>query len=413
MLASYRGPVIIGGMAKLIYPVLGLLLFLVLGHPARAEDAPSGKTNAEASTENEPGKPEDKKDSEVVQVLKKQPTTVDDGMASLNEAVAPAVRGVSGGGDTPHSGVPDPEDEGDSRSEPDQVVEQDDEQAEESGAQGLPAVAVESVSEPIDESQFEEMPKPEVLPFAKGDMEAALNLAMAGSGDYFYFGAGGSYAYYIIDRLAPGVEVNYTHVFLNQDFGYDEPNTLTMMPFLKFVVMRSRSVAPYLVATGGYQVEWGSDVATSAWIVGGGGGVHVGLGKHFALNIQLVALYYWYGNTRVYSFKDGGIVRIDGNDYVCSDSGNCDRDFEGEGSFYAAKTEDPNGLVLRDSNTGATSTFVNCSSANGETPIECLQTSNYRCDANGEYCAAPYNDPADKKRELFFPLITFGITYFF
>jgi len=403
------------GMAKLNYVVLGLLLILGQSPALRAEETPVKSENA--SSDAPKTRTAEKNNKEGTAVKDPPAKTSDGDHVEPGEAPPKGEAPQESTTSNPESGGEAPqevEDAGASLETEGAGAEQPMEAPESNDADGdATEVAATPEASAIDESQFEDMKTPEVEPFAKGDMEAALNLAMAGSGDYFYFGAGASYSYYVIDRLAPGIEINYTHVFLNQDFGYSEPNTITMLPFLKFVVMRSRSVAPYLIAAGGYQAEWGSDVATNAWIAGGGGGVHVGLGKHFALNIQLLALYYWYGNTRVYSYRDGGIVNYDGNDYVCSDSGKCDRDFEGEGSFYAAKTEDPNGMMLTDSNTGKTAGFIDCAPVNGVTPPECLQTSAYRCDVEGKHCAAPYNDPKDKRRELFFPLITFGITYFF
>ncbi len=234
---------------------------------------------------------------------------------------------------------------------------------------------VESTVE-VDESQFEDMPDPEEnLPFAKGDMEVGVNLAMAGSGDYFYFGAGGTYAYYVIDRLAPGLEVTYTHIFLNKDYGYAEPHTMTLLPFLKFVILRSRSVAPYLVAAGGYQFEWGSKYAVNAWIAGGGAGVHVGLGEHFALNIQLLALYYWYDKTKVYLYDDNLFTIEEETDSVVDETGEVTTVKTGEKYFE-----------------------TNC-----------------RVESGTEICDRYYksNDMKDEDSELFFPLITFGVAFFF
>jgi hypothetical protein len=32
----------------------------------------------------------------------------------------------------------------------------------------------------------------------------------------------------------------------------------------------------------------------SSWVLGGGGGAHIGLGERATLNIQLLALYHWF-----------------------------------------------------------------------------------------------------------------------
>ncbi|MCP4603853.1 MAG: hypothetical protein GY847_25595 [Proteobacteria bacterium] len=250
--------------------------------------------------------------------------------------------------------------------------------------------------EGVDDSSFEDIEIPEDNPpFAKGINEAGLNFAMAGSGDYFYFGAVPQYAYYVIDRLAPGIQLWYTHIFLSRDYGYDEPHTLTILPFLKFVILRSRSVAPYIFVTAGYQFEWGSDNAVNAWTLGGGGGVHVGLTEHVFLNIQLLAQYYWYRNTKIYEYADNRVFKDkDGMKYV-SDSAERRDDYENEDAWYGYRDRD--GVIH------------NCA---GSDDPECALYPLERC-INEDDCIPPYNDQSDEKRELLFPLITFGVSVFF
>ncbi len=165
----------------------------------------------------------------------------------------------------------------------------------------------------LDESQFPEMGEEleEDLPFYKGMWEIGPILAMAGSSDYFYFGVGATFDYFVMDRLAPGIELTYTHLFLGEDYGYSEPHTLTAMPFLKFMIMRSWSVSPYVLIAGAYQYEWGSEFAVNGWAVGGGGGVYVFFGKRVALNIQLLFLYYWYDGKKVYLYNDDKFDQTD------------------------------------------------------------------------------------------------------
>jgi hypothetical protein len=248
---------------------------------------------------------------------------------------------------------------------------------------------------PMEGAELEdEVPPPKMSKFAKGNSEMGLSLAMAGSGDYFYFGAGASYDYFVINKLAPGMTVQYTHIFLSQDFGYSEPHTLTLLPFLKFVILESGSIAPYLVAAGGYQIEWGSKYAVNAWIVGGGAGVNVGIGEHVALNIQLLALYYWYDDQRIYGYSDDRIYRAaNGTDFVCDNANQCDYD----NGVFAYKNDDGQ--------------YQTCDETGNED--SCLYQTVYRCDENGENCIPPYNDPSDKSNEMFFPMITFGVSIFF
>lgn len=258
-----------------------------------------------------------------------------------------------------------------------------------------PTLTVDGAAPPTADLATEDASVPaKKLIYLKGNKEAGVSLAMAGSGDYFYFGAGASFDYFVMDRLAPGMTVQYTHIFLSQDFGYDEPHTVTLLPFLKFVITQSGTIAPYLMLAGGYQFEWGSKYAVNAGIFGGGAGVNVGITEHVALNIQLLALYYWYGDTRVYGYSDDRIyTAADGSEYVCASPDQCDY----SNGVFAFKNEDGQ--------------FQSCDEAGGEE--SCLYQTVYRCDENGENCIPPYSDPADKKREMFFPLITFGVSIFF
>ena len=170
---------------------------------------------------------------------------------------------------------------------------------------------------------------------------------------------------------------------------------MTLLPFLKFVIMRSGTIAPYLIAAGGYQFEWGSKYAVNAWLVGGGAGVNVGISEHFALSIQLLALYYWYDDKRVYGYSDDRIYKAsNGMEYVCNNADQCNYD----NGIYAYKTLDGE--------------YINCDGPDVEEDT-CLYQTVYRCDENGQNCIPPYSDPADKKSELFFPLITFGVSFFF
>ncbi len=139
---------------------------------------------------------------------------------------------------------------------------------------------------------------PDGKPFAKGDIELGLGLGGYGSGDYFQLTIGGAFAYYVVNRLAPGIDLSYTHIFSSE---LEYPDSFTVLPFLKFVIVRSTRFAPYLILTGGRNFQWGGTddpdkgyTAIGSWIFGGGAGAHIGLGQHVALKLQLLALYYWY-----------------------------------------------------------------------------------------------------------------------
>lgn len=168
-----------------------------------------------------------------------------------------------------------------------------------------------------DEAQSGQEEPPDTEPYAKGDMEAGVGLGAYGNGTDFYLSVGGLFAYYVVARLAPGLDLQYTTVFSD----YDYPDSFTLLPFLKFVIMRSTRFAPYVVATGGREFQWGGDYKTDAWIAGGGVGAHIGIVEHFAIKVQLLLLYYWYDNTRVYGYKDSHVAEDETGQYI---EGTCD-----------------------------------------------------------------------------------------
>lgn len=149
-------------------------------------------------------------------------------------------------------------------------------------------------------------------PFAKGDIELGVGIVAGGGGYFgsstFVLGAGGSFAYYVVNRLAPGIQLQYVHVF--SDVKY--PDDLRVLPFLKFVILRSFKFAPYLVVAGGRDFEWGGTEdptkgfpAVSSWLLGGGAGAHIGLGERASMNIMLLALYHWFDEKVALAGKEG------------------------------------------------------------------------------------------------------------
>jgi hypothetical protein len=245
----------------------------------------------------------------------------------------------------------------------------------------------------VDLSAFDEYEEePVSTRFAKGAMEAGLGFGLAGSGDEFYLGVGGKFAYYVVNRLAPGIDLQYTHIFsdalISETLTYDYPDSFRLLPFLKFVVLETKNVAPYLMIAGGYEFQWGSEFAVGAGIIGGGGGVNVVLGDHVAINIELLGLHYWYEETRIYGFEDSTLYRgtgaFDGERYRPLGSGPQD-----------APPSDPDNPFVP-----------------GEDEVTLSkQDAEYICVA-GTSCEKVYDDK-DADREWFFPLITIGLVVFF
>jgi hypothetical protein len=266
-------------------------------------------------------------------------------------------------------------------------------------------------------------PKPPISRgFVPGTQEAALGLATAGSGDYFYFGASGLYAYYVIKGLAPGIEVQYAHIF--SDFDY--PDSLSLMPFLKYAFTVSETVAPYLIIGGGRQFEWGATPSyyqADSWFLGGGIGAHIGLGERWAIKIQVLFLHHWYDSTKVYGHRDRENFRdvydnkywCEGDDCPVRDSSKLDVEQSGRPTWFADGGFDEAGKPID----------VDCSSFLKD-PVDpkdpdpkglmaqatCEQAAYKICDDSGK-CYGQTDDPGDRKREWIYPVITFGVSFVF
>lgn len=223
------------------------------------------------------------------------------GLASAQEEAADA--GAPGEEAAPDAGAPEPAPEEPVLDEPfvpedPLIVPYDD------GAQPPPASA------DLDDGK----------PFAKGDMEPGFGLGFLGYGDLFYMSIGGSFAYYVVNRLAPGLEVSY-----GTDFGSaDIPDSVTLLPFLKFVILRNARFAPYLIALAGREFEFNGYNAVHSWIVGGGAGVHIGIGEHVAIRIQLTFQHHWYDDAVISGYDDDRLYKDDeGNEYPCPSGTSC------------------------------------------------------------------------------------------
>jgi hypothetical protein len=267
--------------------------------------------------------------------------------------------------------------------------------------------------EPALETRWEEdlpPPKPPISRgFAPGTHEAALGLATAGSGDYFYFGASGLYAHYVIKGLAPGIEVQYAHVFSD----YDYPDSLSLMPFLKYAFSISETVAPYLLLGGGRQFEWGVKEAFRAadsWFLGGGIGAHIGLGAQWAIKLQVLFLHHWYDGTKVYGSRDSEVFRdVYNNQYWC----------QSEDCPFAQSAQNPPADVTDPTRphwvaSAYDSNDVNCTTAyTDEAERKACEMAAYKvCDSSGK-CYERTSDQSDAKREWIYPVITFGLSFVF
>ena len=143
-------------------------------------------------------------------------------------------------------------------------------------------------------------------PYGKGDMELAIGLGGSSSGydSGFTLSASAIFAYYVINRLAPGMEIDYLATF--GDVKY--PQSITLFPFVKFVLLRSLRFAPYLLVGGGRTLEWGGAnpeinantgalhgfSPVSSWVTGIGGGAMIGIGSRARLQLQLLAMHRVY-----------------------------------------------------------------------------------------------------------------------
>ena len=161
----------------------------------------------------------------------------------------------------------------------------------------------------------------DLKPFSRGDMEVGPVLGVAGFGGDYMMILGGMFAYYVVNHLAPGIEITYTTDFGSAGYA----DSVRMLPFLKFVILRSTSFAPYIFVAGGREFQWGSDFAVHSWILGPGFGAHVGVGKFAVLNLQVLFLHYWYDDPMVVRYRDSDIFTDEtGKDFLCGSDGICD-----------------------------------------------------------------------------------------
>lgn len=241
--------------------------------------------------------------------------------------------------------------------------------------------------------------------FEKGMQEAAVGLATAGYSDYFFLGVSGAYRRYIIDNLALGAEVSYTHIFSDEDY----PEELTLMPMAQYVFLLSETVAPYVAVLGGREFEWSSWREADSWFLGGGVGAHVRIAERVSLNVRVLFAHHWYDGKKgkIYGIDDDFVVedQFGRRTYECETEGGCEWSDSDESVLWGSRfDEEPRPCVVGEDG-GLT-----------EAEAEVCQSYPSRvcnsADPNAQ-CAEYTNDSGDKKREWIYPVINFGISVAF
>ncbi|MBN2344327.1 MAG: hypothetical protein JXX29_23530 [Deltaproteobacteria bacterium] len=163
-----------------------------------------------------------------------------------------------------------------------------------------PQVTAAQADVPLDVNDMLE----QFRPYGQGDMELSIGIGGSGAGGGFTLSASALFAYYVVNRLAPGLEIDYLARW--GDVKY--PQSFTLFPFLKFVLIRSHQFAPYLLVGGGRTMAWGGGdgivdsetgdfsgiKAVGSWVTGMGGGFMIGIGARMRIQIQLLAMHRVY-----------------------------------------------------------------------------------------------------------------------
>jgi hypothetical protein len=136
-------------------------------------------------------------------------------------------------------------------------------------------------------------------PYGRGDMELSIGLGFGGYSDSFTLAIGADFACYVVARLAPGLALSYRATW--GDVAY--PQSFTVFPYLKYVLVRSFRFAPYILVGGGRDFEWGGAeesftgttfngyVAVDSWLFGVGGGAVVMFSPKVGMKFQVLAMY--------------------------------------------------------------------------------------------------------------------------
>jgi len=123
--------------------------------------------------------------------------------------------------------------------------------------------------------------------FSQGRMNVGLG---AGGGDGM-FTVSGSYGYFVIDGLRPGIAVQYTY---QKQPNYSS-NEVQGEFSLRYYLMEPNPIAPFVVAdTSVINLSYSGDFNEeyTYYSVGGGGGVFMRAGKHMGFEVMAGAVKY-------------------------------------------------------------------------------------------------------------------------
>lgn len=121
---------------------------------------------------------------------------------------------------------------------------------------------------------------PPPLPFGQHSMNASLALGF-GVGDGAAFAVGGSFGYFVIDGLEPGLDLDAT-------FGEEQATVVSLLPYLRWVPWRSYPLSPFLKVQGG---RWFITDYPDISVVGGGGGFVYFLNRWAGLQVEALVLH--------------------------------------------------------------------------------------------------------------------------
>ncbi len=120
-------------------------------------------------------------------------------------------------------------------------------------------------------------------PFGQHTMNAGFGLGLGRSDGGFSMGIGGTFGYFVIDGLEPGVDLSVT-------FGEDDPVVVSLMGYLRWVFWRAYPFSPFLKVQGG---AWfiPDEAYSDVGLVGFGGGGALFVTSHLAVIFEGMALY--------------------------------------------------------------------------------------------------------------------------
>jgi hypothetical protein len=234
------------------------------------------------------------------------------------------------------------------------------------------SVVIEETEYPYENLSLDEGPNEKEARKRKilSNLEPGFGLGISSWEGNFTMQLNASLGYYVLNWLQPGLELAYVTDFGSSNY----PDSFRILPFLKFVFMRGKSFAPYVMAAGGREFQWAGAYPVHSWIVGPGVGAYIGAGKRIVINIEVLFLHYWYDNPRVVGYPDDSLYTHDnGNTYFCPDD-QCNLD-----GWVVPPLDDS----------------LLCESLIGGT------------------CVEQANDKKDRDREWIFPIISLGVGFLF